>query len=407
MNVHPFYNYFTPQIRDVSVIRCDSNGAESVTGSCIRISASRLSCFDYLGNDDGWISCIIRYRYRLYESAIYSDWVTIPEEPQDPHSQNYDPSRGSVDTGVLNLGLSADKDYEVMVGVLDSKGSSNNTSVILYSGNVFMHKDGEMNSISIGETVTEKDTVSIASKITAWVKGLLKIGDRIDFYDSNGVKGAYAKSGVIEVFSSDAFATITPNYIGVGTGAKNYVSMNYDSQNKRGYISIDGEPLYSSHAVNKAYVDGNFRPSTWLPTLSEIGAAPADITVRKQLSAAGWYKVGTLTASPLHCGAITLYICGQHNNSKPPVAIVDAVIAYNSAKAKTRIAAGTLTSQVTKVGLIAETASKYGVYVYYAVSKANQVIVSTHTLGGKFASEDFTASTVEETSMKTVANLNE
>lgn len=160
------YFYYKPQIKNVSVTR-DKDAA----GVFALVSATRYYCNSYqksLDSDPINNFCEIRCRYRLLPNGTRTDWITILASD--------DSTTDSVSAKVY--GLSEDASYEIEVAVRDSVGNEANTKVILTTDAIFMDRDGEMNSISIGESVVEKDTVSIAEKMTVKIKGALEIAGK-------------------------------------------------------------------------------------------------------------------------------------------------------------------------------------------------------------------------------------
>ena len=152
--------YYSPQIKNVSVYRCDSSGKKDDSGAYFKISATRTYCStgEYSNN-----RCQIRYCYRQLPNGSYSGWTTILGA--NTLTSN------SVTTGALVGTLSADESYEVVVGVADTVGSEVHTSNVLAYAGVFLHKDGEMNSIAIGEVCSAKNMVTVAEKMSVRVKG--------------------------------------------------------------------------------------------------------------------------------------------------------------------------------------------------------------------------------------------
>lgn len=244
-----YYSY--PQIKNVSLCRCDVNGDAYDNGAYLKISATRSYSkgFQY-GRVDTEMHenrCEIGFSYKQLPSGSYSAWATILSK---------DNLTTDTVTTVVPCNLDGNESYEVIVGVKDTAGSEIYTSIILSAG-AFMHKDGAKNSIAIGEKVTEENTVSIAEKLTAVVKGLLKTYGNIYFYDKNGTRGAYANYRVICVPSSsgNVDATMGVGYVDVGNGIRAFASMRYDPENNRGYVFINDAPENPTDATNKAYVD--------------------------------------------------------------------------------------------------------------------------------------------------------
>ena len=288
--VSKLYIYSAPQIRDVSVIRCDSSGNADDSGTYLKISATRNYCNPYWTAPGTAVtnSCEIRYRYRQLPSGTYSAWVTILA------SSNL--TTNSVVTGALVGTLTADENYEVIVGVLD-KVSEASTSIILPAGGVFMHRDGEKNSISIGEKAVDSNTVTIAEKLTTFIKGLLKTKDiQCDgtlkmglsslkwnrFYIAGpnyqgdvtiDLSGAATTNGVVASISQNPAGSISasckPNADGTSPGAvflemantRAGTGLQLGLFNDRSMIYGLTAPESPKDAVNKQYVDTNFAPA--------------------------------------------------------------------------------------------------------------------------------------------------
>lgn len=262
------YYYFEPQVKNVAVIRCNSSGTADDGGTYLKISATRNYCKTYqtsqVATEIVKNYCLIRYRYRVLPSGSYSSWVTILARTA---------SSDSVTTGALVGSLSAEESYEVIVGVLDDAGKEANTSIILSSKGVFMHRDGEQNSLSIGEVVTEKNTVTIAEKLTTFIKGLLKTKN-IESSGTVSASGGFATGSA--KFSSTSVDMHEEGYFGnfymslpqnAEYPATAYLSHPYGGQLiancGAGRAALTGltAPVDASDATNKEYVDTNFAPA--------------------------------------------------------------------------------------------------------------------------------------------------
>lgn len=206
-----------PQIRDVSVIRCDANGTADDGGAYFKISATIIKG---------------AYPYSVYCTYTETDYYT----ERYIHILNTDDhilEENRLETDTLGGDLDADKSYLVFVTIEEDARYTATTMVMLPAQAVFMHKDGEKNSIAIGEKVTEANTVSIAEKIKAVIKGVL-IARK-----SNGV----------------ADTVISAGNVAIGNGTRDLAGLAYDEANKRGYVFIDDAPVNPTDATNKAYVD--------------------------------------------------------------------------------------------------------------------------------------------------------
>lgn len=171
-------------------------------------------------------------------------------------------------------------------------------------------------------------------------------------------------------------------------------------------LSVEGQAA-DAKATGKAILNHVF--STSNPhgvTPAQIGAAPAGYDLVNALSAQGWYKIGTLAPATFDTACATFYIGGSFSNAKPTPSIVDVVITSSGANAKTRVSTHEL-RQIIKVGLIAETSTLFGVYVFYENNNSNWVKIHADTVNGTFTPADFVASSVAESNMVTVAYLDE
>lgn len=145
-------------------------------------------------------------------------------------------------------------------------------------------------------------------------------------------------------------------------------------------------PTSGSDAVPRSYVD------------------PADVKMEKNLSAQGWYKIGTVSGEM--CGVVTLTIGGVFVNNQASPSMVDIATQHNNARAFLRLPALT-DNQISKIGVIKESSLVYGVYGYYNSANANTVKINIHTHMGAFAQDAWTASSVSESSMLAVVTLKE
>lgn len=143
-------------------------------------------------------------------------------------------------------------------------------------------------------------------------------------------------------------------------------------------------PTNSSDAVPKSYVDA------------------ADVKLSKGLTTMGWYKIGTVTGQM--CAVVTFTIGGEYGNDDPSPSMVDVATQYNYSRAFLRLPA-LGDSQVSKLGLIQESAGGCGVYLYYNSTMVNTVKVNIHTHMGAFASAGFAASDVGDSNMIAVISL--
>lgn len=217
----------TPQLRGVSVIRCDANGVEADGGAYFKISA--------LVNHAA--PCEISCSYSQIPDGPSSGTITIIPKGEAVPTK--------LETGALGGDLDATESYSVSVTLTHDSGS-NGTVIILQGESVFMHKDGAKNSISIGEKVTKENTVSIAEKMAAIIKGLLVLQSANNF--------TVTASGLgINMSDGEKAALINAGYFGIGDKKSPCVGFAYDGD--RGYVFINDAPENPTDATNKAYVD--------------------------------------------------------------------------------------------------------------------------------------------------------
>lgn len=272
MKIVSLPGYSAPQIKNLSVYRCNATGNADDSGTYFKISAERKYCSTGEFSDN---RCQIRYCYRQLPSGSYSEWTTILD------ANNLETNR--VTTGPLVGTLSADESYEVIVGVADTVGSELHTSAVVASSGAFLHKDGEMNSIAIGEVVNERNTVSVAEKLSVKVKGSMS-AKRISCEE--GVSAGKSLSGGGFSFNNNIMSVTTDN-ASLITNISDGLNQNRMSNNvgaihqyiaddrtwielrnyidktvmeiilRAGAVRITGltAPLVASDATNKAYVD--------------------------------------------------------------------------------------------------------------------------------------------------------
>jgi hypothetical protein len=165
-----FLSYANPRIipasgeSEIVCARCDASGNLSESGTYLRIKAKR-SYSKVVSSGVPKNFCSIRYRYKA-EGGSYSSWKTILAT---------DKESDEVDTGALLGGdLLSTSSYVVQVGVVDSLGETDSTTVNIPTGKVYMHKAGSINSLGIGTYVEEENTVDIAEDITTKFRGKVR-----------------------------------------------------------------------------------------------------------------------------------------------------------------------------------------------------------------------------------------
>lgn len=132
-------------------------------------------------------------------------------------------------------------------------------------------------------------------------------------------------------------------------------------------------------------------------------AAPADVQMKRNLNAIGWYKIGIITANM--CSVITLTIGGVFQNNQASPAVVDIATQYNDARIHT-ILPSTVSNQISHIGVIIEGPKQFGVYAYYNSAKENPVHINVHPSMGTFQSTDWVISTVSDGDMAAAVALN-
>lgn len=123
------------------------------------------------------------------------------------------------------------------------------------------------------------------------------------------------------------------------------------------------------------------------------------------LTAVGWYKVGTIQTTN-HTAHATVYTGGIYSTKSPTSGIVDISFSYYRANAKTRLQCN-VGHQIMRVGIVQESEKVYGVYVYYNSGTRNVVQINVETVEATFTPTDFEAVSIAESEMMTVAYLDE
>ena len=162
-----FIDYAAPRILPASgeskilCERCDSSGNLSESGTYLKIKAKRQYSPVVASNVQKNF-CSIRYRYKE-EGGSYGAWTTILATGA---------SSDEVTTGALLGGaLDATKAYVVQVGVVDTLGETDSTTIPVSSDKVYLHKAGSINSLGIGQYVSEENTIAIAEDLTTKFRG--------------------------------------------------------------------------------------------------------------------------------------------------------------------------------------------------------------------------------------------
>lgn len=146
---------------EIVCARCDASGNLSDSGTYLRIKAKR-SYSKVLSGGVQNNFCLIRYRYKT-EGGSYSSWTTILAN---------DSTGDEVDTGALLGGaLLPTSTYVAQVGVIDTLGESDYTTISIATDKIYMHRAGSINSLGIGKYAEEENTIDIAEEITAKFRG--------------------------------------------------------------------------------------------------------------------------------------------------------------------------------------------------------------------------------------------
>ena len=170
-----------------------------------------------------------------------------------------------------------------------------------------------------------------------------------------------------------------------------------EQMNKMQDVIIKNEGNIDAHIESKNNPHG--------VTIAQIGAAPALQYHAANLTAVGWYKVGTIQTTD-HTAHATIYTGGIYSTKSPTSGIVDISFSYYRADAKTRLQCN-VGQQIMRVGVVQESERVYGVYVYYNCSTRNVVQIYIDTVDATFTPIDFEAVSIAESDMKTVAYLDE
>lgn len=140
--------------------RCDANGNLNETGTYLKIKVKRSYS---LCKSDGVQKnfCSIRYRYKV-DGGSWSSWITILAD---------NATSDEVTTGALLGTLETTKSYSVMVGVIDTIGEDDYTTIPIPTDKVYMHRAGSMNAFALGKYAEEENSFDVAQDITAIFRG--------------------------------------------------------------------------------------------------------------------------------------------------------------------------------------------------------------------------------------------
>ena len=128
--------YQDPKLESASAVRCNASGNASSTGTHLKIVAN-------IGftNVNGLNKCKVQYCYAKSGGAD-SDWDTLGESTNGTITVNTSPLLGT---------LSAQVSYVVKIRAVDEIGNPAETSIVVLTENVYMHKDGAKNALGLGK----------------------------------------------------------------------------------------------------------------------------------------------------------------------------------------------------------------------------------------------------------------
>lgn len=162
-----FLPYANPRIipasgeSEIICERCDSSGNLSDSGTYLKIKAKR-SYSKVVSSGSQKNFCSIRFRHKA-EGGSYSEWTTILATGA---------ASDEVSTGALLGGaLALTSSYVVQVGVVDTLGEEDTTTVSIPTAKIYMHRAGSINSLGIGKYAEEENTVDVAEEITTKFRG--------------------------------------------------------------------------------------------------------------------------------------------------------------------------------------------------------------------------------------------
>ena len=155
--------YSKPKLLDVSALRCNSGGSADDSGAYLRIRATR-SYSKVTSGDVQKNFCLIRYRWKP-ENGSYSSWTTILAKTA---------ASNTVDTGALNLSLSATTSYLVQIQAVDDVGEKAETIISVPTEEVYMHRTKD--AMGLGGYVNSSKMLDVFWD--AKFRGEVMIGDK-------------------------------------------------------------------------------------------------------------------------------------------------------------------------------------------------------------------------------------
>lgn len=130
--------YSKPQVKVSLCQRCNENGEADDSGTCLMITASRSYSKVVSGEQKN--QCVLRYRYAK-QGATLPEWTTL---------LTADAEKDTVENLLLQVNLAKDAIYIVEVGVIDTVGSTSETSYTIMTEAVFMHEMAGGKGIGFG-----------------------------------------------------------------------------------------------------------------------------------------------------------------------------------------------------------------------------------------------------------------
>lgn len=214
------------------------------------------------------------------------------------------------------------------------------------------------------------------------------------------------KSYVVHLMAIDSIGRYSETFITIPTekiymhrdGARNAIGLGkYNTRDNA--VDSDWDFYMNNHRIT-----GLPFPSGDTDAVPKSYVAPADVKMINYPNAAGWYKIGTVTGDM--CSVNTITIGGIFQNNQASPAVVDIATQYGSARIIKRLSSLT-DNQISKVGIISESAVVFGVYVYYNSAKLNPVLINVHSHMGNFTQEEWGISGVSDSNMLAVMTLKE
>lgn len=118
--------------------------------------------------------------------------------------------------------------------------------------------------------------------------------------------------------------------------------------------------------------------------------AVQSLSVTAELSAAGWYRIGTIRGDIVDASYVRAVISGRYNSTPPVPIVVDIFHTYGGAIALYQLPTNSDPCLITKVRAVRQDASTYAIDVYYAVSHMNPVDVIIQPTFATFTAGSFT-----------------